>query len=219
MSPLIAPLVEIVIGFARPVTLVAGTCSGDIALWNAETLEPEEGTFADPHTREVTSMAALRGHLLATASFDTTVRIWDMMTFQCMFTLRWHSNRVSSLVSLPGYKLASGAWDCTVRVWYLPDNSQWRCHVLEGHAKGVTCLTVLPDGTLVSGSDDNTVRFWSLPNDKDSHYQCVRVLEIDECPWSLCALPGQFLAVGKCLGGIGLKNLQHGMRLSINYIT
>ena len=55
---------------------------------------------------------------LATASFDRTMKLWDMQTGQDVFTLRGHTAGVVSLAFSPdGNQIVTGRIDSTARVW------------------------------------------------------------------------------------------------------
>ena len=71
------------------------------------------------HTRWVTSVAfSPDGALLASASRDNTVRVWDAATGAAVKTLEGHTQEVMSVAFSPdGALLASASWDNTVRVW------------------------------------------------------------------------------------------------------
>jgi WD40 repeat protein len=58
------------------------------------------------------------GTLLASGSFDMTVKVWDVGSGECVKTLSGHRGRVLSVCFSPdGTLLASGSWDGEVKVW------------------------------------------------------------------------------------------------------
>ena len=57
-------------------------------------------------------------HRLASASYDETVKIWDVASGRCVQTLEGHSDPVSSVVfSHDSSRLASASDDKTVKIW------------------------------------------------------------------------------------------------------
>jgi WD40 repeat protein len=71
------------------------------------------------HTADVTYLAfSPDGRRLASASFDRTIKLWDMQSGQLVFTLLGHTAGVVSLAfSADGNQIASGGIDGTARVW------------------------------------------------------------------------------------------------------
>ena len=58
------------------------------------------------------------GKLVASASYDRTVRLWDAATGAALQTLEGHSDEVNAVAFSPDGKLvASASVDCTVRLW------------------------------------------------------------------------------------------------------
>ena len=100
------------------------------------------------------------GQLVASASGDKTVRLWDAATGSCRSTLKGHSSRVHNVAFSPdGQLVASASEDGTVRLW---DAATRSCRsTLEGHSGSVHRVAFSPDGQLVaSASGDRTVRLW-----------------------------------------------------------
>jgi WD40 repeat protein len=100
------------------------------------------------------------GSQVASASDDSTVRLWDAKTGACQQTLEGHTNSVWSVVfSSDGSQVASASNDSTVRLW---DAKTGACQqTLEGHTGWVTSVVFSSDGSQVaSASDDRTVRLW-----------------------------------------------------------
>jgi hypothetical protein len=96
------------------------------------------------------------GQLVASASIDGTVRLWDAKTGTARRTLQGHTGWVHAVAFSPdGQLVASASDDRTVRLWDAKTGAAR--HTLEG----VSAVAFSPDGQLVaSASNDRTVRLW-----------------------------------------------------------
>ncbi|MGW1539114.1 NACHT and WD repeat domain-containing protein [Streptomyces sp. NPDC002309] len=110
------------------------------------------------------------GGLLATASYDRTVRLWDVADPQrprpLGKPLAAHSSWVSTAVFSPdGRTLASASDDGTVRLWDIGDPRHPRPlgAPLTGHDGTIYLLAFSPDGrTLAAATEDRAVRLWNV---------------------------------------------------------
>ena len=102
------------------------------------------------------------GRMLASASSDSTVRMWDAASGQPIRTLEGHSAPVLSVAFSPdGRTLASASSDSTVRIWDAASGQPIR--TLEGHTAPVLSVAFSPDGRLLaSGSADGMARLWGV---------------------------------------------------------
>ncbi|HEX4961584.1 MAG TPA: pentapeptide repeat-containing protein [Thermoanaerobaculia bacterium] len=85
------------------------------------------------------------GTVLATASDDGTIKLWDAASGRHLNTLAGHDNRVLTVAWSPdGARLASGSYDRTVRLW---DAASGRSlNTLAGHDNSVLTVAWSPDG-------------------------------------------------------------------------
>jgi WD40 repeat protein len=64
------------------------------------------------------------GHLLATASADRSVRIWDTLKDTLLHEFEEHLHGVTDVQWSPdGSLLASGGADGTIRLWEVPEEA------------------------------------------------------------------------------------------------
>ncbi|KAJ3332598.1 hypothetical protein HDU76_013702 [Blyttiomyces sp. JEL0837] len=100
--------------------------------------------------------------LLATGSYDHSIRIWNVDTGECVKVLTGHTRCIRG-IQFDENKLVSGSLDRTIRIWNM---KTFECiRTLEGHNEGVVCVH-FDDKLLASGSSDATIRVWNISTGK-----------------------------------------------------
>ncbi|MFQ3566054.1 MAG: WD40 repeat domain-containing protein [Aggregatilineales bacterium] len=114
-----------------------------------------------------------RTRLIATASADAIVRLWNMNSGQCRSTIAGLEHGAEALAFHPeGHLLAIGGIDGILRLLDLKSGSR---ALLEGHQDEITALAFTPDGMLISASRDGTVRLWR-PTPQSPRWFVVRMI-------------------------------------------
>src|SRR5262249_43349738 len=106
-----------------------------------------------------------QGKLLATASDDGQVKLWDPATAKEVRTVRYPENEEKGsfravAFSPDGKRLVTGTRDGRVTVWDT-DTGKPIFTTDKGHAGVVVSVAFSPDGKMIaSGSGDKTVKLW-----------------------------------------------------------
>ena len=180
------------VGFVGPdegqtQTVVLVSIDGQVALWqlppgaagDAQEAVVQIKLSAGP--ADITSVAASPdGAILAAASDNRTVKLWDAKTYQELATLDGHADTVSSVAFSPvctgqssaagcETRLATASYDGSAKVWSLertPDTGSEslfakEVQTLDGHTDWIRDVAFSPDGSrLATASDDQTAKVW-----------------------------------------------------------
>jgi len=135
------------------------------SLWNLKSLQQDDDDYSNPYRlNEVSIIKNIsfnpQGDILASAGWDTKIKLWNPINGQIIRTLTGHKDAVNSIAFSPdGQILASGSNDMTIKLWEI--NTGKEICTLKGHTGFVNCVAFSPDGqVLASGSNDKTIKIW-----------------------------------------------------------
>jgi WD40 repeat protein len=123
------------------------------------------------HKDSITAMISLSFDIIATASSDNTIKIWDLNKNLLIKTLEGHTSFIYCLALLSDGNIASGSGDKSIKIWD-GENDYKYINALNGHTDGVKCLLVLKNGNLISRSWDKCIRVWDYKS-----YKCIKTIE------------------------------------------
>ncbi|CAG9994316.1 unnamed protein product, partial [Clonostachys byssicola] len=141
---------------------------GIINLWHTHT--GKHFLALEGHNNFVNSIAFSHDStLLASASFDNTIRVWDVYPQEASTPFKGKIKNPCRIAFSDDFKvIASGSPDGTIRLW---DAATGKCfHVLDDHPRTNHELAFSPDSQLLaSASSDGTIRVWSVQTGERIH--------------------------------------------------
>jgi WD40 repeat protein len=100
--------------------------------------------------------------LIASGSFDCTVKIWERVSGELLKTFEGHSKGVTAVAWSPDQtnpQVVSGSMDKTLKIWDVRTGEL--LNTLEGHSGGIRSVMWDPDrNRIVSGSWDEAIKIW-----------------------------------------------------------
>ncbi|SNX87663.1 probable CDC40 - Pre-mRNA splicing factor important for catalytic step II [Melanopsichium pennsylvanicum] len=119
------------------------------------------------HTKGISTLRLLpkSGHLLLSASHDTTIKLWDAYhEGKCLRTFMGHSKAVRDVAfSNDGRRFLSSGYDRQVKLW---DTETGQCLDSFSNGKTAYCLTFHPDQDkqhiFLAGMSDKKVHQWDM---------------------------------------------------------
>jgi WD40 repeat protein len=148
---------------------------GEVRVWE-QAANPTLHRVWQAHTDRTYALAfSPDGRLLATGSWDDTLKLWDIERSALLWS-SWHPKGIQSLAIAPdGSLLATGGNDATVRLWDLKLGTQVQTLP---HPSRVLSVAWSPDGHLLaSGGLDGEIRLWEIRQSRPA--ACVRTLAGD----------------------------------------
>jgi WD40 repeat protein len=143
------------------------------------------------HSDTVCALCLLPDGRLASASRDTTIRLWDTKTRHEVARFEGHSEPVISLCVLPDGRLASASWDNTIRLWDVKTGTE--STRLDEESSSIVTLCLMPDGRLASAcAMSGVIMLYDVKTGTvNDHFQS------HDGVGALCVLPHGLIALAK----------------------
>lgn len=179
---------------------LAYTSQSKVVVWDADQNVAKMELVG--HTLEVSALLALDGHKLASGSADSTVRVWDFSTGECLFVRSGHGSKVGAMTLLEDGTIASNSDRC-ILVW--DANTGALLKNIDSATLNYARAVRLSNGLMAFASCSN-VSVFDLKTGKRVH-RLEGHLYFD---MSVCALPNDRLASAAMGGSVWIwDNLVH----------
>ena len=140
------------------VTFACETAGGNVWLLDANTGEHNKTPLIG-HTEGISSLDFNRdGSILASGSYDRTIRLWNVDTSDLRETLEGHADWVGHVAFSPtGLILASTGGDGTIRLWDIKTGELLKTITPASRA---SFIVYSPDGNTLASTDRNVIHLW-----------------------------------------------------------
>jgi len=200
-------LLSSIVCFPFPQVVIAVSSKTDVL--SATQPYTLEQLAALPHNNPVNNVIFTPDStLLASATTDGLVHIWDVVTLQEIATLEKHNRPISEIVFSPdGTLLATGGLDAAIALWDMTTYAEVKSIVLDSKEE-IYDLDFSPDGNFLASVHRNAViKIWNaatLTQEKSLNISSVGALgQIEFSP------NGELLALSNAGGsGEGLSSIQ-----------
>jgi WD40 repeat protein len=163
------------ISFSPDGRQIASSYSGDTRIHILDTQSGLEVTAPlQGHGGEIKSVAfSPYGNHIASGSYDSTIRVWDLLSGAESLVLRGHEEYISCITfSHDSQQIASGSGDATVCLWNAISGAQI-IPTLRGHKTSVVAVAFSSDGTKAASGDNACVCLWDIISGTKIFFQQV----------------------------------------------
>mmetsp|Transcript_43659 Transcript_43659/g.70941 ORF Transcript_43659/g.70941 Transcript_43659/m.70941 type:complete len:343 (+) Transcript_43659:278-1306(+) len=140
--------------------VVSGGMDSKLCLWESRGAKCIDLTG---HQGSISGIkASANGKAMVSASYDTTLRVWETSHGKELLALRGHTGPILDF-TWNGSLCASSSRDSTARLWDITTGQAIR--VLKGHRGHVDCIDLVDDeafSLVFTGAQDGSLRVWDL---------------------------------------------------------
>jgi WD40 repeat protein len=183
---------------------LASSSDENIKLWDVSAGRVLQKMSHDDEIHELVFSAD--GHLLASASTDTTAGIWETETGRRLTSSLRHDDVVDAVAFSPdGRLLATGSLDKTIKLW---STATWGTVQTLWQGERVSYVSFSADGKLLlSISDTGNIKIWQAPTWSAAATTMVSDKADRAYTWAFSP-DARTLAVGTQDGGVLLQKLR-----------
>ena len=133
----------------------------------------KEKKIINEYVGSIHSLLLLKDGRLAACSSHKTVKIYDLSTFEFLFSLKGHTELVTYVCQLDNNYLVTSSHDRTLKIWFHLDNIFGMSFSIKAHKGKINKVIALTNNRIASCSEDNTIKIWQASNP----YQKIKTLK------------------------------------------
>eukprot|EP00493_Phyllostaurus_siculus_P023219 UN23554 len=119
--------------------IITGSRKGEIIAWNTE-----EGTRLESfqgHSKWIGGLFLIQNEtFLISISIDTTIKFWDVLSGDCVATIKTGSLLRCGVMNSTNSRLYTGSSANTIKEWYLCDEEQNGARIINGDVEDLQKL-------------------------------------------------------------------------------
>ena len=148
--------------FKRRCSLFAA--GGNEGIINLFSNSLEHMGYFSGHKKSIWCLCAISNKILASGSWDKTIKIWNIEDRSIMSTLSGHTEEVSVLCNVKEGVLVSGSWDHSLIIWSKSthESSIYSHRQVTGHKSAIFGIIRLNNREIVSGEAGGDLMMWNI---------------------------------------------------------
>ncbi len=99
--------------------VISGDLDGYISIWSLEESETNSllKTWEAQDDSCIYNLLLNGENELISCSWDNKIKVWNLITYECIFALYGHSSNIKDLLINQEGQLISCSWDGTIKFW------------------------------------------------------------------------------------------------------
>lgn len=180
-------------------------------LWNPET-EELIGKLCG-HSKRVNCIAfSPNNQIVATGSYDGTIKVWDINTQELLYTLTEHTSYVADLLILPDSQTLISSGGGGIKFWDLTTGKL--INTLSEDSDYIRSFAINHNYKLLASNNHSNIKIWNLQTG-----ELIHTLEFSQIVSITFSPDGKLLASGNALSEIRIWEIPDDFLIKRQYVS